>query len=167
TPGGPHSGPNTLQNFPVIGFVRTDASGTHVTGTLNTTPGRVFSIEFFANSAADPSGYGEGAKYLGAVQVSTDNSGNAHFNDAGLATPAPVGAIITATAIDVGGNTSEFSAVAASHLSGDVNDDRSVNFTDLLLLAQHYGQPGTHPLGDLNGDGSINFSDLLILAQGY
>ena len=50
---------------------------------------------------------------------------------------------------------------------GDVNADGTVNFSDLLILAQHYGQAGTFAQGDLNGDGSVNFADLLILAQNY
>lgn len=167
TPGGPHTGPNTLQNYPVIGFVRSDPSGTHVTGTLNSTPGHVFNLEFFANATADPSGYGEGMTYLGTIQVNTDSSGNAHFNDAALPVAAGVGSVITATATDASGNTSEFSAGPPAHLSGDVNGDRQVNFADLLTLAQHYGQPGTLSDGDLNDDGQVNFSDLLILAQNY
>ena len=52
-------------------------------------------------------------------------------------------------------------------LPGDVNSDGSVNFTDLLLLAQTYGRPGTWAQGDLNADGTINFADLLLLAQNY
>lgn len=54
-------------------------------------------------------------------------------------------------------------------LAGDVNHDGTVNFSDLLLLAQHYGS-GAQPLwegGDLTGDGSVNFSDLLALVQNY
>ncbi len=53
-------------------------------------------------------------------------------------------------------------------LAGDVNYDGTVNFADLLLLAQHYGS--SQPLfenGDLTGDGSVGFDDLLLLAQNY
>lgn len=52
-------------------------------------------------------------------------------------------------------------------LIGDCNRDNSVNFTDLLTLAQHYGQPGNLLSGDFDGDGSVTFSDLLALAQHY
>jgi hypothetical protein len=53
-------------------------------------------------------------------------------------------------------------------LTGDTNRDRSVNFTDLLALAQHYNASGaTYAIGDLNGDGTVNFTDLLALAQHY
>jgi len=48
-----------------------------------------------------------------------------------------------------------------------LNGDGAVDFNDLLILAQHYGQPGTFPQGDLNGDGTVGFDDLLIIAQNY
>jgi autotransporter-associated beta strand protein len=58
-------------------------------------------------------------------------------------------------------------AVAAR--PGDANLDQTVNFSDLLLLAQNYGTPGikTWASGDFDGDGSASFPDLLTLAQFY
>ena len=50
---------------------------------------------------------------------------------------------------------------------GDANLDGTVNFSDLLLLAQNYGQPGGWAQGDFNHDGVVNFADLLLLAQHY
>jgi hypothetical protein len=53
-------------------------------------------------------------------------------------------------------------------LAGDVNRDKAVNFGDLLVLAQNYGQSNrTFSQGDFNYDGQVNFSDLLLLAQRY
>jgi len=49
---------------------------------------------------------------------------------------------------------------------GDANGDGS-GFDDLLVLAQHYGGPGTLADGDFNNDGNVGFDDLLILAQHY
>jgi hypothetical protein len=51
---------------------------------------------------------------------------------------------------------------------GDTNHDGSVNFSDLLTLAQHYGQASAvWETGDFNNDHSVNFTDLLTLAQHY
>ena len=53
-------------------------------------------------------------------------------------------------------------------LAADFNNDGSINFNDLLILAQNYGRhPATFAEGDANGDGTVNFADLLILAQNY
>jgi hypothetical protein len=53
---------------------------------------------------------------------------------------------------------------------GDANADGSVNFDDLVALAQNYG--ASEPLmrwnrGDFNYDGNVNFDDLVALAQNY
>jgi autotransporter-associated beta strand protein len=52
---------------------------------------------------------------------------------------------------------------------GDANLDGTVNFSDLLALAQNYGATSsqTWSLGDFSGDAATNFNDLLILAQNY
>ncbi|MFT3786305.1 MAG: autotransporter-associated beta strand repeat-containing protein [Tepidisphaeraceae bacterium] len=53
---------------------------------------------------------------------------------------------------------------------GDLNLDFTVNFSDLLSLAAHYGQTGgsvTWSTGDVNYDGTVNFADLLALAANY
>lgn len=56
---------------------------------------------------------------------------------------------------------------ARADVPGDANGDGTVNFTDLLTLAQHYGQPALLSQGDFTGDGAVAFDDLLILAQHY
>lgn len=55
-------------------------------------------------------------------------------------------------------------------LAGDADRNRTVDFSDLLILAQNYGQSGkTFSDGNFNysADGLIDFSDLLLLAQRY
>jgi len=52
-------------------------------------------------------------------------------------------------------------------LSGDVNHDRTVDFNDLLILAQNYGKTGAFMDGDLTRDRTVDFNDLLLLAQNY
>ncbi len=102
-------GGNGLQNFPVIQSAVVSSGSTTVSGTLNSLPNSQFSLEFFSNPQCDPSGYGEGANFLGNVTVTTDASGNAAFQ--ATVAPAPAGSSITATATHLStGNTSEFSA---------------------------------------------------------
>ena len=53
-------------------------------------------------------------------------------------------------------------------VNSDTDRAGTVNFTDLLTLAQHYGQLGTQwSNGHFNYEGTVNFADLLILAQNY
>ena len=57
---------------------------------------------------------------------------------------------------------------SAGPLFGDVQISTvPMDFSYLLTLAQHYGQPGTFATGDVTGDGQVNFDDLLMLAQNY
>jgi hypothetical protein len=98
----PDTGPNTLQNRPVL----TSSSGLTVGGVLNSTPNKTFTIQFFANVSD-----GEGGSFLGQKSVSTNANGNVNFTF--TANAAPIGTQnVTATATR-GGNTSEFSAPRA------------------------------------------------------
>ena len=115
----PDLGPNGLQNFPDLTSA-TSQTSTNVVGTLDTDgTEKDYRIEFFANSAGDPSGNGEGERFLGGTTVSTDPSGDASFSAtvAGLAAPGDV-VTATATRLDESDSsplvTSEFSdAIAA------------------------------------------------------
>lgn len=55
----------------------------------------------------------------------------------------------------------------AKALKGDTDLSGSVDFDDLLALAQAYDAGGTWIDGDTNYDGLINFDDLLSVAQNY
>ena len=110
-PGDGDTGANNLQNYPILTAALTRATGTTVTGTLNSTANSTFAIELFSNTACDTSGNGEGETYLTRTTVTTNAAGLANFSVAtGL---VPVGRFITATATDANGNTSEFSACRA------------------------------------------------------
>jgi len=82
------------------------AGGTTVAGTLESTPGTLFLLDFYASDVKDPSGFGEGAVYLGDVAVTTDGGGGALF---GVTFPSVKGNFVTATATSGSGDTSEFS----------------------------------------------------------
>jgi CSLREA domain-containing protein len=107
------SGTNNLQNYPVPTFAGLTGSTLFLQGTLNSTPSRSFRIEFFMSDAPDPSGYGEGQKYIGSQTQSTDGAGNLSFFLNGTVPGVATRKVITMTATDtVTGDTSEFSTGA-------------------------------------------------------
>ena len=113
------TGPNNLQNFPVISGVLSTSSSTTIQGSLNSFPNTTFQIDFYSNAAVDPSGNGEGAQFFERTSITTDGNGNATIN---VTFPIALasGRVITATATDPNGNTSEFSTGDASGAGGSV-----------------------------------------------
>ena len=103
------TGPNNLQNFPVITNAFGYAASTIVLGKLNSKASRSFSIDVYRNLAADSSGYGEGQFYVGSVSVTTDGSGSALFALTNT-TGNYAGQYFSATATSAGGDTGEFGA---------------------------------------------------------
>ena len=108
------TGPNDVQNFPVLTEVTISDVGVRMKGTLNSTPNTAFRLEFYGSAQADAAGYGEGQTLLGIANVNTGPAGNASFN-----VLFPVSAEVTsftATATDAAGNTSEFSPAVRTRL---------------------------------------------------
>ena len=106
-PGDTDPGPNNMQNSPVITAVNTTTGQTTINGTLNSTPSTGFGLNFYSNSACDPSGSGEGATFFGMSGTTTDAGGNAVFA-ATVPFSLPAGHVITATVTDPTGNTRSF-----------------------------------------------------------
>jgi hypothetical protein len=100
------NGANGLQNFPVLD--RPLIGGSTVGGTLRSKGGTDFTIEVFANLACDATTHGEGRELLGTATATTDGSGLASFTATVARTLSTE--VLTATATDPDGNTSEFSA---------------------------------------------------------
>lgn len=100
------SGPNNLQNYPVIDSVSVTNGSATFTGTLNATANTQFTLQYFSESAdlARPV-----QTYLGSSTVTTDANGNARFSATFPASASSAGFNMTATSQD--GNTSEFSRV--------------------------------------------------------
>lgn len=115
------AGPNGLQNFPILTGASNTGTGTTVVGTLTSTANATFTLQFFSNAAADPSGFGEGETLLGSTTVTTSGTGVATFT-ATFPTAVPQGRLITATATDAANNTSEFSAGIAVNPTISITD---------------------------------------------
>ena len=75
-------------------------------GSLNAAPNTTFTIQFFDNASADPSGHGQGQNFLGSIAATTDSSGNLTFA-ATIPVSLTAGQFISAMATDPAGSTSE------------------------------------------------------------
>jgi hypothetical protein len=155
-----HVGANNLMNFPALTAAFNSGTGATISGTLSTgtangqpfLPNATITLDFYANTTPDPTGYGQGQYYLGSSTVTTNASGNVTFT-ASLSTPIPAGAgYISATATDAAGNTSEFCAdIPVAPTSGG---PYTISEGDSLRL--YAAAASTSPLTyswDINGDG--------------
>src|SRR6185369_15627201 len=90
---------NGGQTAPQVTAAATDDAFLFVEGGLDSLPGRTFLIEFFASPVCDPSGFGEGKRFLGSTLVVTGVNGHATYS---VTLPVFVGAgeVLTATATD-------------------------------------------------------------------
>ncbi|HET9529318.1 MAG TPA: HYR domain-containing protein, partial [Blastocatellia bacterium] len=116
------TGPNNLQNFPVLTSATLGNGIVTIQGTFNSTVDSSFVIDFYVSPTCDQSGNGEGQMWLGSANVITDASGNATINELLMASVTS-GDVITATATSSGGSTSEFSACVTAGAGGCVTFD--------------------------------------------
>ena len=153
-------GANLLQNSPVLSAATIADGRLTVSGRLDSAPGQVFKVDLYASAQPDPRGFGEGQTYLGTAEVRTDNRGHADFTGT-FAVSAAIGQLITATATDGSGNTSEFSARITV---GDVlGNTYIVNTTDDLddgiANAQHTSlREAIHAANNHPGQDFISFN---------
>lgn len=149
-PGDADTGPNNLQNIPVIDVSRSGPK-TFVSGTLNSLPNTVFTLDFYASPAADATGYGEGERYLGSWTGST--VGNDLSFEVLLDAATVAGEVVTATATEeAAGSTSEFSAaVTVTDLVIDDTNVDTVGDNNYLFSAHSSGGVQVLLNGDLQG----------------
>ena len=148
------SGPNNLQNFPVLSSVTYGAGNTTVTGLLNSTPDTTFDLDFYANAGCSnfPRDFVQGETYLGSSQVTTDGSGNAPFTVSTLPAVA-AGSKISATATDPSGNTSEFSQRLP--FSVDVHSGSAAGGTGLEVSGTNFLPGATVTIGGVSATGIV------------
>ena len=146
------SGANNLQNYPVLSAATGYLTITRVTGTFNSAPNTTFTLQVFASATCDPSGFGEGATFLGSFPVTTDGSGNASFTNQSVPTGGTGGQQITATATDPNGNTSEFSVCRLAGISNDQDEDTIPDVSDNCPLVPNTNQANNDGDGPGSGD---------------
>jgi parallel beta-helix repeat protein len=120
------TGANDQQNFPVLTSASLAYSALTVQGTLNSKAAATYRLEFFATPAWDATYVPEGKIHLGSTNVATDGNGDASFT-AAIATVPDTNYVITATATDASGNTSEFSAGTGIVVTGEASPALAVS----------------------------------------
>ena len=123
------SSSNQLQNFPEVSSATGSGSETNVAVSLGSAPLGSYLVELFVNGSCNPFGSGEGEALVDQFVIDTDVEGLGAADRTLDANHA--GSYLTATATDVSGNTSEFSActlVTAAPVNLVVNtEDDTVN----------------------------------------
>lgn len=120
-------GPNQLANRPVIQSVIDLGDRLAVTGALHSVPNQTFTIEIYASREADTAGLGQAERAvsgLATITVTTDADGLATFSQVRPIT-LPEGWVVSATATNQFGNSSEFSQAVA--INGRSNEPAIVS----------------------------------------
>jgi probable HAF family extracellular repeat protein len=101
-------GANLGQNFPILDSASLAPDSIVIHGRFTSSPNSSYTLYFFKNDQRSPSRFGEGQFFIDSLQVTTDDSGWA-FIEASFHEAVSDTQFITALAVDVEGNTSEFS----------------------------------------------------------
>ena len=129
-------GANSLQNHPVLTDLETGAT-THVTGQLNSSPYTSFTVDFYAQTGNAPVNPGSAIRYLGSVDVVTDETGFAAI-DVLLSSPTSADELVSATATSLYGDTSEmsdFDLIPVAPVSGLVTTEGGAQASFSVVLA--------------------------------
>ena len=135
----PRTFPNSGQNYPLL----LTASGTNVSGVLNSAPSTTYRLEFFASDTID-----QGKTFLGTTNVITDASGIASFSS--TITSIPAGQVVTATATNATTGTSEFSATPGITITATAGTPQSTT------VNQAFATPLQATVKDSRGNPAAN-----------
>jgi hypothetical protein len=149
-PGDGDSGPNDLLNFPEIAAINIiGANQLSYNFTLDVpAAANGYRIEFFANGTADPSGFGEGERFLGHVDITHAGGVQSYTGTLTTLEPIAIGDVISATTTrrTAGGAwdiTSEFSAVATAD---------GVATLTVMMASEVFNPPADNPFATPGND---------------
>ncbi|HEX8566427.1 MAG TPA: right-handed parallel beta-helix repeat-containing protein [Pyrinomonadaceae bacterium] len=138
------TGPNNLQNFPVLNYVR---RGTGTAGiasvTLNSAPGK-YRIQYYANTACDASGFGEGEVLLAATEEITVPAGGTLTYLSSVALPYGTREQITATATSNPNGDANYDDGSTSEFSACRKVNTLPTFTAVQVPSRQQGSPASN-----------------------
>jgi hypothetical protein len=111
------AGGNHLQEAPLLVLAEGGAAETRVVGSIQSAADATFTLDFYVDRLPDANGQGGGQQFLGSIDIVTDGAGSASF-EVTLGVTIASGEVLSATATDAAGNTSEFSAVLQPDRTG-------------------------------------------------
>jgi hypothetical protein len=153
------TGPNLLQNAPVISRVASDGVNTTIVGALNSHSNTGYRIEFFSSVLPSGTGSGEGQTFLGFADVLTDSSGQGNFH-AVLPTAVLSGHVVTATATSKGGNVVAIPGLLGTAANFAVLGASTITVTGVTSLIGDVGvSPGSAIAGTFTTTGTIHLAD--------
>ena len=117
-------GANNGQVPPTVVLAVAEGPLTKVNTTLQAAPNTSYILDFFASNALDPDGNAEGQTFLGSATVTTNAQGNGDFWST-VSGMSYSGQLITATATDPSGDTSQFSNPQTVTVLGVTNTNDS------------------------------------------
>lgn len=131
TPNAPSGNPNDDQPYPIIVLAEAIGGQTLVSGALSATASSEYSLYFYANDVADPSGNGQGQTLIGEEGFSIGSDGNGADFMFMLPNPVAFGQFVSAVAVNSTSgakefDTSEFSSdqpVSGAEITGTVFND--------------------------------------------
>ncbi|MFC1540089.1 kelch repeat-containing protein [Gemmatimonadota bacterium] len=132
------TGPNGLQNSPVLTFAQSYPY--YIEGALSSAASTEYRIEFFLSLDDDPfdaNGRSEGEVYLGSLTATTTDIGEASFSGS-FEGPLANNLFLTATATDPDGNTSEFSLPISTTVTSKAFGDHYVLNTSYAGIPLHW-----------------------------
>lgn len=161
-------GPNSLMNYPVINKATFEGGALHVEGVLTTVPNDYYNMFFFSNRECDPSGFGEGERFLGSVAFNSGPTGIKPFVRDFPGIDLGDHLYITSSASDPE-STSEFSACQAIDFGNGTPSPTPSPTATASPTATVTPTPTATPNEGVNGDvdcsGLVDTEDMLLILQ--
>jgi trimeric autotransporter adhesin len=157
------TGPNGLQNYPVLLSATQVGADVNIAGSLNSKANTNYRLEFFASPSGDGTGHGEASMFIGAINHTTDAFGDLTFIINFFSISLPNGYSVTSTAterlsVSTFGGTSEFSQNVISTVSAppgvSVSTPVNANTTEAGSTATFFVALDSQPSANV----TINFS---------